>query len=223
MTRTSQWIHGWLLLLPAFVLLALFTHYPAVATLWHSFFSTQKGSRPVVFVGADNYRQLIDDPIFWQSLSNNFWYAVWTIPVSIVIALLMAVWVNDRIAGRGFLRLAYFTPTVLPMRKPGRIRSTRLSKMSWAIVGERRPHASNSCCGPGRNSGRTSPRPVKTSHKAKSSRTTDALMRNSTPSRLSRRAASGLRRLDPSLIAKVLVIDARAAPVFGHLQPKQAA
>ena len=106
MTRTSQWIHGWLLLLPAMALLALFTHYPAVATFWHSFFSTPKGSRPVVFVGADNYRQLLDDPIFWQSLSNNFWYAVWTIPVSIVIALLMAVWVNDRIAGRGFLRLA---------------------------------------------------------------------------------------------------------------------
>ena len=57
MTRTSQWIHGWLLLLPAFVLLALFTHYPAVATVWHSFFSTPKGSRPVVFVGVDNYRQ----------------------------------------------------------------------------------------------------------------------------------------------------------------------
>ena len=76
---------------PAAVLLALFTHYPAVATFWHSFFSTPKGSRPVVFVGIDNYRQLADDPIFWQSLSNNFWYAVWTIPGSIVIALLMAM------------------------------------------------------------------------------------------------------------------------------------
>ncbi|MEP7327917.1 MAG: sugar ABC transporter permease [Betaproteobacteria bacterium] len=115
MTRTSQWIHGWLLLLPAMALLALFTHYPAVATFWHSFFSTPKGSRPVVFVGLDNYRQLIDDPIFWQSLTNNFWYAAGTIPASIALALLMAVWVNDRIAGRGFLRLAYFTPTVLPM------------------------------------------------------------------------------------------------------------
>ena len=35
--------------------------------------------------------------------------------MSIALALLMALWVNDRIAGRGFLRLAYFTPTVLPM------------------------------------------------------------------------------------------------------------
>jgi len=115
MTRTAQWVYGWLLLLPAMALLVLFTHYPAVATLWHSFFSTPKGSRPVVFVGADNYRQLVDDPIFWQALSNNLWYALGTIPVSIGLALLMAVWVNERLPGRGFLRLAYFTPTVLPM------------------------------------------------------------------------------------------------------------
>ena len=46
MTRTTQWVYGWLLLLPAMALLVLFTHYPTVATLWHSFFSTPKGSRP---------------------------------------------------------------------------------------------------------------------------------------------------------------------------------
>jgi sn-glycerol 3-phosphate transport system permease protein len=115
MTRAAQWIHAWLLLLPAMALLALFTHYPAVATLWHSFYSTPKGVRPVTFVGADNYRQLIDDPIFWQALSNNIWYAIGTIPAAIAIALAMAVWVNGRLPGRALLRLAYFTPTVLPM------------------------------------------------------------------------------------------------------------
>ena len=115
MKRTTQWIHGWLLLLPAMTLLALFTHYPALATLWHSFESTPKGGRPAVFVGLENYQQLTEDPIFWQALSNNLWYALGTIPVSIALALLMAVWVNDRIPGRGILRLAYFTPTVLPM------------------------------------------------------------------------------------------------------------
>jgi sn-glycerol 3-phosphate transport system permease protein len=115
MTRATHWIHAWLLLLPAAVLLALFTHYPAVATFWHSFFTTPKGSRPAVFAGLDNYRQLVEDPIFWQALSNNLWFAAGTIPASIALAMLMAVWVNRRIAGRGFLRLAYFTPTVLPM------------------------------------------------------------------------------------------------------------
>jgi sn-glycerol 3-phosphate transport system permease protein len=114
-TRTATWLFGWLLLLPAVALLALFTHFPAVATLWHSFQSTPKGARPAVFVGIDNYRQLADDPIFWKALTNNLWYAAGTIPLAIALALLMAVWVNGKVAGRGFLRLAYFTPTVLPM------------------------------------------------------------------------------------------------------------
>ena len=115
MTRTREWLYAWLLLLPAAALLALFTHYPAVANLWHSFYSTPKGSRPPGFIGLENYRALVDDPIFWQALSNNLWYALGTIPASIGLALLMAVWVNERLPGRGFLRLAYFTPTVLPM------------------------------------------------------------------------------------------------------------
>ena len=108
-------IHAWLLLLPAAALLALFTHYPAVATLWHSLHSTPKGARPAAWVGLDNYQGLIEDPVFWQVLGNNLWFAIGTIPASIALALLMAVWVNGGIAGRTFLRLAYFTPTMLPM------------------------------------------------------------------------------------------------------------
>jgi sn-glycerol 3-phosphate transport system permease protein len=115
MMQTRTWITAWLLLLPAMALLALFTHYPAIANLFHSFYSTPKGARPVVFIGLDNYRNLVEDPIFWQALRNNLIYAVGTIPLSIALALLMAVWVNGRIAGKGFLRLAYFTPTILPM------------------------------------------------------------------------------------------------------------
>ncbi len=42
-------------------------------------------------------------------------YAVGTMPLSIALAIAMALWVNSRISGRGLLRLAYFTPTVLPM------------------------------------------------------------------------------------------------------------
>ena len=118
--RARATIHAWLLLTPALVLLVAFTHWPAVATLWHSFFSTPRGARPAVYVELDNYISLIEDEVFWQSLWNNAIYAAATIPLSIVIALAMALWVNDRIgggriAGRTALRMAYFTPTVLPM------------------------------------------------------------------------------------------------------------
>jgi sn-glycerol 3-phosphate transport system permease protein len=105
----------WLLLLPGMVLLVAFTHYPAVATIWHSVFSTPKNAAPSVFVGMENYALMIDDPVFWRSLKNNLWFALGTIPLAIALAIMMALWVSDRLAGRGFLRLAYFTPTVLPM------------------------------------------------------------------------------------------------------------
>jgi len=113
--RSADAVHAWLLLLPAMALLALFTHWPALATFVDSFWSTAKPRRPSVFVGLDNYHAMLADPVFWQALVNNLWFALGTIPLSIALALLMAVWVNDRIAGRAAVRMAYFTPTVLPM------------------------------------------------------------------------------------------------------------
>jgi len=108
-------IYGWLLLLPAAVLLVGFTHYPAAATLFQSFFSTGTVVRPSKFVGLGNYAALLEDPIFSQVLVNNLWFALGTIPTSIALAMLMAVWVNEKLPGRALLRMAYFTPTILPM------------------------------------------------------------------------------------------------------------
>jgi sn-glycerol 3-phosphate transport system permease protein len=114
MSPNNQW-QGWLLVGPAVLLLIAFTHYPAVATLWHSFHSSGTEAMPSVFVGAGNYQSMVEDPVFWASLRNNIWFAVGTVPVSIALAIVMALFVNARLPGKGFLRLAYFTPTVLPM------------------------------------------------------------------------------------------------------------
>ncbi len=108
-------LHAWLLILPGLLLLVAFTHWPAVATLVDSFFSTPKGRRPAVFVGADNYFSLLDDPVFWTALRNNAVYALVTIPAAVVLSLLMALAVNEALPGRPLLRMAYFTPTMLPM------------------------------------------------------------------------------------------------------------
>jgi sn-glycerol 3-phosphate transport system permease protein len=108
-------LQAWLLILPGLLMLVAFTHWPAVATLVESFYTTPKGSRPPVFIGADNYLSLLDDPVFWTALRNNAIYAVVTIPASVVIALVMALAVNEALPGRPLLRMAYFTPTMLPM------------------------------------------------------------------------------------------------------------
>jgi sn-glycerol 3-phosphate transport system permease protein len=108
-------VHGWLLLLPAFALLALFTHWPVVGTIWDSFHATPRGSNPAPWVGLENYQVMMADEVFWKSLWNNLWYALGTVPISIALAILMALWVNSAMSGRTWLRMAFFTPTILPM------------------------------------------------------------------------------------------------------------
>jgi len=114
-SSTRANVYGWLLLSPAAILLIAFTHYPTLATLAKSFFSTGSVTRPSKFVGVENYELMLIDEVFWKVVDNNVWYAIGTIPASIAIAILMALWVNSRISGRGLVRMAYFTPTVLPM------------------------------------------------------------------------------------------------------------
>jgi sn-glycerol 3-phosphate transport system permease protein len=66
-------------------------------------------------VGLENYQVMMADEVFWKSLWNNLWYALGTVPISIALAIVMALWVNSKMSGRTWLRMAFFTPTILPM------------------------------------------------------------------------------------------------------------
>jgi sn-glycerol 3-phosphate transport system permease protein len=105
----------YLLLAPGLALLVMFTHYPAVVAFVQSLYTTPRGRRPARFVGWENYTGLLDDPVLVKVLWNSAFYAATTVPASIVLAFIMALWVNGAMPGRGFARLAYFTPTILPM------------------------------------------------------------------------------------------------------------
>ena len=108
-------IQGWLLVLPAAVLLAAFTHIPAIETFIDSLFSTPRGGHPAKFIGAGQYARILSDETFWTAFTNNLLFALITVPVSVALALAMAIWVNTKLPGRGLLRLVFFTPTILPM------------------------------------------------------------------------------------------------------------
>ncbi len=115
MMHRREWVYGWLFLSPALVFLFAFTHYPAVKTVISSFYSTPRGKREAKFIGLENYQTMLSDDVFWKVLGNNFWFAVGTIPISIGLALLMALWVNSHLRGRTLSRVAFFAPTVLPL------------------------------------------------------------------------------------------------------------
>ena len=113
--RRLQALYAFMLLAPALILLTLFAFLPTATTLIASVHSRGTARRPSVFNGAENYADLLADPTFWTVLGNNLVYAGITIPVSIALALVMALWADARLPLRGFVRGAYFTPTILPM------------------------------------------------------------------------------------------------------------
>ncbi|MFD2173409.1 carbohydrate ABC transporter permease [Rhodobacter lacus] len=113
--QQRDWVQGWLLVLPALVFLITFTHWPAVQTLLDSLWSMPRGKRPAAFVGLANYARMGADPIFAKALWNSTLYAALTIPASVILALIMALAVQARFAGVALMRMAFFTPTVLPL------------------------------------------------------------------------------------------------------------
>jgi sn-glycerol 3-phosphate transport system permease protein len=111
----SRHVYGWLLVTPALILLISFTHFPILSTFFNSLFSNGTAFRESSFVGIENYQTMLNDPVFWKVLKNNMWFALGTIPTSIALAIAMALAVNRAFTGRTLVRMAYFTPTVLPM------------------------------------------------------------------------------------------------------------
>lgn len=111
----TESLQGWALVLPAVALLAAFTHWPTLETIWASMHTAAVPHHPSRFAPSVNLNALWADPVFWQALRNNLIYAGCTIPAAMALSLIMALAVDRRMPGRGFLRLAYFTPTILPM------------------------------------------------------------------------------------------------------------
>ncbi|WP_298748632.1 carbohydrate ABC transporter permease [uncultured Serinicoccus sp.] len=118
-----QPVAGWLFITPMLVILGLFLAAPIVMALWVSVSDwTGRGSPfsgEVSFVGAQNYRDLLGaDGLarqdFMTSMRNTFYYVLGVVPVQTVLALLLAVIVNQKfLRGRTFFRTAFYFPSVV--------------------------------------------------------------------------------------------------------------
>lgn len=108
----------YLLILPTVVFVALFTAWPTLLSIYQSFFRQRMNIarfRDPTFIGLGNYVELFADKYFLQVVANTIFYAVGTVPVSILLSLLFALLVNRKVRGIGWARLAFFHPMVLPM------------------------------------------------------------------------------------------------------------
>jgi ABC-type sugar transport system permease subunit len=97
---------------PALAVFFIFTLLPLFVGLWLSFV-TWDGIAPVHPVGLRNYADVLRDSTFWQAVVHNAIYAVGTVVGKVVLALVLAVLLNQALPGRAIFRTVLFLPVVL--------------------------------------------------------------------------------------------------------------
>jgi len=104
---------AYLFLLPGLLLFALFIVYPMLYSLRISFYDWNV-IKPVksVFIGLDNYRTLLGDAIFRRATLNTLVYTAITVPGQIILALGVALLLDQKIKGKTFFRVAYYLPVI---------------------------------------------------------------------------------------------------------------
>ena len=100
----SPWIVGFL----------VFTIYPIYYTLRISF-TRYSGFGEPVWVGLANYRGLLSDVVFRDSLLNTLYYTALAVPIGIVVAMAMAIAMNQPLREISVYRAALYLPSILPL------------------------------------------------------------------------------------------------------------
>lgn len=101
-------------LAPWLIGFSVFTLLPAGMSLVNSFQDYNTLNAPVN-VGFDNYRELLNDALFWRALGNTLYYAALALPAGMAVSLAMALLLNIKTRGQSFYRTVVFLPSVVPL------------------------------------------------------------------------------------------------------------
>jgi multiple sugar transport system permease protein len=109
--RRADQLAGWGMVGPSVLLLGLFGMVPVV---WAFVLSFQRNDLQTAarWVGVYNYRELVHDPVFRESIRHTIVYTVLFVPITLVLSLLVAAALNRKIRGITIYRLAVFVPVV---------------------------------------------------------------------------------------------------------------
>lgn len=115
--KRNRW--AYVFISPFYILFAVFGAYPILFSIYLSF-TKWKGLGPKVFVGLKNYRLLLTDGIFWQSIRNGIILFFLYVPIMTLLALILAVILNSRYVRffQGF-RTMIFAPYITTMVAAG--------------------------------------------------------------------------------------------------------
>lgn len=111
--RVQDYLTIFLFLLPAFVLFVVFLVYPIFRAAYFSLFKWNGLGPATVFVGLDNFKQVLTDQVFIKGVGNCLLIVVLSLAIQLPLALALAIMVGRDLPGRAFFRAIFFLPYVL--------------------------------------------------------------------------------------------------------------
>ena len=105
---------AWLFILPALAGTFVFIIIPVICSFGLSFCNWDL-INPIEFAGLNNYREIFTEPLFYKIFLNTVVFAVSTSVFGVIIPLILAVILNNKIRGSEFYKTAYFLPFITPM------------------------------------------------------------------------------------------------------------
>ncbi len=115
--RLGEQLAGYGLVAPAIILLCVFTIYPMLYLIYSSLFDGKLISKKRNFVGFENYEKLLTDSDFLRVISNTVVYSILLVAFTMVLAVLVAVWLNSKVTPRlnSLTQAAIFTPHIISL------------------------------------------------------------------------------------------------------------
>lgn len=110
--QKKEAIWSYFFVAPTIIGLVVLNIYPIFNTIYQSFFKTGDFGRGNIFIGIDNYTKLLGNAEIWQAFWNTIKYAIIEVPFGIAIALVLAVFLNKKLAGTSVFRTIFFLPMV---------------------------------------------------------------------------------------------------------------
>lgn len=115
-SRWQKTLNPYLFLLPALIILTIIVFLPAIQAFSLSFTRYEYDlTQPPEWVGWENFQRLSEDKVFRQTLVNTLIYLLGVVPPLVILSLVLAIVVNQKLKGITWFRGAYYTPVVISM------------------------------------------------------------------------------------------------------------
>ncbi|MCI3269927.1 carbohydrate ABC transporter permease [Streptomyces cylindrosporus] len=117
--RKQGFQHGGWFIAPFMLLFVLFVIWPLLRGVYLSFTDANISGEGARFIGLDNYREALHDPMMWDALGHSAYFTLLVVPCITVLAFLLAMLAHNIERGKWLWRLCFFAPFLLPSTVAG--------------------------------------------------------------------------------------------------------